>query len=853
MVDVSLFDPVQDKFFSTHINSSLLGLFRKRINEDFQQAYSAFRDAELIFGEAFRALPSFGNGSTAATEKADAFARSVAIGARVREKGQSHKKAVQSCRDGAAELTALARSLGGILERAAKGAPGEGGHAIRLEKQLVLADLNTLNSRFEAAAQTSLDRIRKAMPEAWAAMPPVIEFQTEVAVFRNRIRDVTEKGTELAAARKALAAIRSEMEKLFDTQVARVATFAGSSEFTGHVEDATVEAGVRNALEDARAQAELLRSWQVPGSDGVVSAIGPLSDQATTLFSKATKEKAAQDKDPGPLKAARIKLQKDLEARAAEARKMIADRKAEFTKRLEAVQRKHKSLNAAFLQIDNATLLPEQAALIRRQLATADSAVNDLNGFNTAALDAAMILLEDCAVLVLAAQKAGVANREITTKLRTLGNAIQHGTGSDHPLADRLQQHLAEYTDLGTTWPTLPLPEAIARVRDFETRVKATLTLDTEIIQRRQSAREALAAARRVQKEVDTKYAAFIKARTGKKVKTYAGQPVTDLDQAASWIETKTALSFYVTIDDLISKAELALRDLSLNLDANGKLTVAEVDAKLEKFEKEKALLETRLAAAGPGAGLKSLEADRDRLGKDIAGLKGTRTLVEDAAAQEKAAAADKAARDKLKADSEAYDKAMRGRIKGAKPGNPFHDHKDEIEGHLERLATTRKAIKTIPLAQAQKELAFVRQMISDLAARGEKTTPRNLDNIGKEWAAAVGVFSTRVDALVRAVEEFAKAGGPADAAPKLRAALDKIARRLDAKAFDSVAADLKDPEKAKAARETALRRVRVLQDIVRKDPVMQRCVANPFAVKGFATDLDFRLRQIELNVLRGV
>lgn len=848
MVDVSGFDPVQDKFFSTHINSSILGVFKKRINADFQAAYSAFRDAELIFGEAFSALPVFAPGSTGATEKAAAFARMAEIGATVRASGQSSKKAIESCTKGTADLLALSRSLSGILERAAKGAPGEGGHAIALEKQLALGDLNALQIRFEASAQKSLSRIRDVAPDAWAEAPPVVEFRKEMAVFRTRISAVSEKGTDLAAARKSIAAIRAEMEKLFDAQVTRVAAYASSDAFSVAVDDKTVETGVRTALESAREQAALLKTWQVPGADAVTATIGPLAAQLADLFGKG-----AEGKDPAALKPLRLKLQKDLEAKAAEAKKLIADRKADFAKRLAAVQRKYQTVNTAFMAIDNTTLLPAQADLIRKQLATADAAVNDLNGFNTAALDAAMMLLEDCAVQVLAAQKAGVANAEIKNKLKTLGNSIQHGTGSDHPLAEQLKQLLTEYTDLGTTWPTVPLPQAIAKVADFEKRVKETLTLDRAIIDRRDTARRALAAARLVQKEVDKKYIPFIAARTGKKVKAYAGQPVTDLDQCAQWIETKTALSFYDTIDRLIDKAVLALRDLSLNLDVNGKLSAADLDAKLKKAEDDRAVVQAQLTAAGPGANLKGLEGNRDKLDKDIGALKGSKTLVEDATKQAKAAEDETAARDKLKLASKDYDKAIRAQIKGAKAGNPFHDHQKEIEGHLDRLSATRKAIKTIPLAQAERELSFVRQMISDLAARGEKTRPKDLDKIGKQWADAVGVFSARVDDLVRAVTEFAKAGGPADAGPKLKAALDKISQRLDPKAFDAVAKDLMDTDKAKAARETALRRVRVLQDIVRKDAVMQQCVANPFAVKGFASDLDYRLRQIELNVLRGV
>lgn len=848
MVDVSVFDPVKDSFFKKHISSKTLGLFNKRINTDFQAAYADFRDAELIFSEAFRALPAFAPGSSAATEKAAAIARSAEIAAQVRASGQSTKAAVESCKQGTTDMLALARSLGGIMDRAVKGAPGEGAAAIALEKQLTVADLNTLTSRFQASAQKTLAKLRDAKPEAWAATPPVMAFQKEIAILRDRIAAVPEKGTELAAARKTLATLRSEMERLFDTQVLAVAAYSGSDGFAAVVEDAAAESNLRAALDDAREQARLMTTWQVPGAEGVAAGIGPLADQLGALFGKA-----AQGQDPAKLKADRDKLLKALEDRAAEARKLIAARRAEFAKRLASVQRRFQTVQTAFDHIDDSTLLPEQAKLIRKRLGAAGAAVTDLNGFNTKALDAASILIDDCAALVMDAQKAAQLNGKITTKLRTLGNSIEHGTSSEHPLADRLKQLLAEGNEIGKTWPTLTLADAAARVDEFEARVKAELALDGQIIRRRDTARRALTAARLEQKAVDKKYADFIKARTGKKVKAYAGQPVTDLDQAARWIETKTVLSFYDTIDTTIKTAHQALRDLSANLDRNGALSPAEVDKQLATLGEDRALLQARLDAAGKGAGLTALEGQRDKLDAQIAGLQGTKALVEDADKQAKAAEAEKAARAKLLSDSEAYGKSITGMMGKAKPGNPFHDYKDEIQGHLDRLATTRKAIKSMPLEQAQKELSFVRQMISDIAARGEKVRPRNLDKIGQQWAAAVGVFKMRVDELQAKVDDFAKNGGPSDAPDKLKSALKPIIDRLDGKAFDAVAKDLADPAKAKAARETALRKVRVLQDIVRKDPVIQQCVKNPFAVKGFASDLDRCLRQIELNVLRGV
>ena len=849
MVDVSIFDPVKDKFFTKHISSKTLGLFRKRINVEFQQAYAEFRDAESVFNDAFGALPVFAPGTTAAAEKAAAFDRMTEIHTRVRAPGQSHKEAIAACRQGTTDVLDLTRSLPAILEKATRGAPGEWAQTIALDKQMATADLNRLVVNFNAAAKKAFSRIRDAAPDAWATLPPVTDFQREVEILRGRIAGVAEKGQTLDAARKEIDALHAEAEKLYDTQLAKLAPYAQSDDFSEKVDDAAARTAVTAALERAREQAALLKSWEIPGGDALSSEVGPLAKRMAALFPKNPPDAAEARR----LRAEALAIQKDLDALADKAARLIEARKTEFTKRQEAVKRRHATVNAAFLQIDNATLLPEQARLIRQQLDTANDAVADLNGFNTHALDAAMLLLEDCARNVLAAQKAAEANALIKDKLKTLHVAIDHGTAAFHPLAATLKQHLAEITDIEATWPTLPLPEAIARVNAFDARVRADLATDKEILQRRESARRALAAARAVQAEFDKKYAAFILARTGKKSKGYAGQPVADLDQAAQWIETRTVLSFYDTIDTMIARAQTQLREMTVNLDKNGQLPPSEIDSRIKDLTERREVVDMQIDAVGDGGRGTSLPAQRATLDKDIAGLKLGQELVDQAQKQAEDAERDQKARDQLKADSAAFDKAMRARIKSAKPGNPFHDHKAEIEGHLDRLAATRKAIKTIPLKQAQTELAFVRQIISDLSTRGGKTLPKDLGKIGKDWAEAVKTFHANADALVRAVEEFAKSGGPADAAPKLRTALDKIIQRLDAKAFDAVAKDFADPEKAKAAREAALRRVRVLQDIVRKDPVMQRCVANPFAVKGFATGLDYRLRQIELNVLRGV
>ncbi|MGC5198536.1 hypothetical protein, partial [Aphanothece microscopica] len=279
-----------------------------------------------------------------------------------------------------------------------------------------------------------------------------------------------------------------------------------------------------------------------------------------------------------------------------------------------------------------------------------NDAVADLNGFNTAALDAAMLLLEDCARNVLAAQKAAEANALIKDKLKTLHVAIDHGTAAFHPLAATLTQHLSEITDIEATWPSLPLPEAIARVTAFETRVKADLATDAAILRRRESARRALAAARAVQAEFDKKYAAFILARTGKKTKGYAGQPVADLDQAAQWIETRTVLSFYDTIDTMIARAQAQLREMTVNLDKNGQLPASEIDRKIKDLEDRKAVVDMQIEAVGMGGAGTTLPAQRATIDKDIAGLKLGQELVDQAQKQTEDAEKDQKARDQLKA-----------------------------------------------------------------------------------------------------------------------------------------------------------------------------------------------------------
>ena len=56
-----------------------------------------------------------------------------------------------------------------------------------------------------------------------------------------------------------------------------------------------------------------------------------------------------------------------------------------------------------------------------------------------------------------------------------------------------------------------------------------------------------------------------------------------------------------------------------------------------------------------------------------------------------------------------------------------------------------------------------------------------------------------------------------------------------------------------KGAREKALDEVRRLRALLFADPVVQKCVMNPFGIGGLGSPVQYRLEEIELNVLRGV
>jgi hypothetical protein len=160
-------------------------------------------------------------------------------------------------------------------------------------------------------------------------------------------------------------------------------------------------------------------------------------------------------------------------------------------------------------------------------------------------------------------------------------------------------------------------------------------------------------------------------------------------------------------------------------------------------------------------------------------------------------------------------------------------------------------------VAAAVSELGFVRKQIEDLKKRGAKTDPKKLGTIAADWKAAlVGFDRNRLKLLdeVKKHEAATKADGKGSAG--LQKALGEVVNRLDAGAFDAAASIMSDPQataaERKGAREIALSQVRLFDELLLKDPVIRQCVGNPFGVTDFIGPVYNRLRQIELNVLRG-
>jgi hypothetical protein len=844
----------QLKFFERYINKSLVLNIRQQTDEAFGNAFAAYLVADGNAVAALSALPNYPNGTPEFAEKAALFDRYQSIQTETLKPQKDRKVAVEMCVKAKADLNTLAADAKILLSKAVTGGGLSDDARIVLLKQMAQIEIASVLDAFYAEVDPTLKELGGTGGGGPVLLPVKADMNTDIAALRDEVVAVSTSGQTAEAAKETLDKITAKAEAAKAKHLAALAAFRDSASFAIALDFAKLDEAIRSALIVAKANATDMDTWGIEDAAAFSAETKALEARALTLFTQTT---AVDEAGANAAKADRIALQDEIQALNDRSQKAITAKKMAFGQVFRDVEQRFAAVERAFRDIDDSSFVKGQAGPILDFLSKTRTAINDLGGYNTDALQAAKKLVDEAAVIVMAAQTAAKTNALIKDTLDQIGIAINYGARNGVALDAKFQQHKEEHAALEKSWTSMLPNEAKEKVRSFIAKVTADIQLSKLIDARRKAALAELAIAKKDLDTFNAAYAKMLKAYD-RKAKPYEGEITRDLAQVEAWIPTKTTLAFYDTIDTMLGRCRAEIARLFAGLQATDGKSDDEIfdEARALAQELEEIAREATLSVLNQGGEVDAAAIKNARAAVDaqIAQLSVRSDLLGEDNAAERRRAEEAEQKETYLADAAAYIATTKDEIKAAEAASALKHYEDEVTAQLNRLENTIKLVgKGGPVPAAISEFEFVKKMIEAIKSRGPRTNPKELTGIGKEWSTAVGDFVAKKDAFLAKVKPVADANGAGPSYTALVGALDKIVARLDSTGFDAIAAEFGDPAKTKAAREKALQRVRFYNDLLLKDPVIQQCVLNPFGEAGFATGIASRLRQIELNVLRSV
>jgi len=844
-------NPAQEKFFTRYINSGLFAKARNKKNADFAAAFAGYKAADATAIAALSGLPNYPNGSAEADEKAALFARYQQVQTETLKKQSGQKGAVEACNQARTDLDALAASARVLMDKAMTDESMDDAHRIQLLKQTAFLHLTGVLERFDAEAAPLIRQIADNSDGTRISIPMKESLNQGVKALREKVVGIADT-MSVTEAVSSLDRIRDDADLLLGTSLSELSAFAEPDTLVFTLANAQLDGQIRSALLVARANADNMDTWDVPDAKAFATETDKLGSRAAALFAKTT---ATSEAEATEAAAARNLLLEEVSALNARSAKAIQDKKFAFGQVFREVEDQFTLVERRFRDIDDNTFAKGQAGPIVDFLSLTRTAINDLNGYNVAALEAARKLVKQAEAIVTNAERASVINERLTDQLVKIGRAVAYGAGKQNALSAKFADYKLEHDDLSRNWHAMMLGDARTAVRDFVTRVTADITLSRELDARRAAARVELAQAKKDLGVFNVAYGKMLQAYD-RPPKAYEGDITRDLAQAETWIETKTSLAFADSIDAMLLRLRSEIGGLFDGLKATEGKSDAQINEEAVAIQKEFDALtrETKLVMTDRGEEVDPLALQNARAAVDaqIAKLSVRNELLGQDNANERAREEEAAKQEAYLTDARNWVKKTDDDIKAAQPGQPMHAYKEEVRAHVNRITASIKTVtKGKNLLAAPSELEFVKKTVDGIIARGPRTSSNDLGRIPADWAASVDGFAQNCSDLLAMVETFAKEQGAEDGFASLKSSLTALQNRIDRNAFNGVSADLANPVTMPKAREKALQRVRYYEDLLLKDPVVQQCVLNPFGFRDFATPIARRLRQIELNVLR--
>ncbi len=344
----------------------------------------------------------------------------------------------------------------------------------------------------------------------------------------------------------------------------------------------------------------------------------------------------------------------------------------------------------------------------------------------------------------------------------------------------------------------------------------------------------------------------------------YRGSLKSELDTCRSWSATKTNIAFYDSIDTKLNGLDVAIRAKIADIQkikgmSDDAVMLAGLNADIAYKNKVE---EINASGDDEAVKIEALRKAKDERDAELSFLFTKRELLAEANASIAADEKEAEEREKFLTEIKQLETDIGKEQKAADKKDAINAYADEVQRHLDRLKTTRdmlgKKPPTTSASAALSELKFVKSTIQSIRSRGEKTSKSQLGAIAEQWENAADAFAKNCAKLMTAIETFEKDNDIESPVSKVvQDALTTVIGQMNSHKFWEPAKDLgaEDASAAvrKAAREKALAEVRRLRQVVLDDAVVQQCVMNPFGVGGLGMPIQYRLEEIELNVLRGV
>ncbi|MGF1445451.1 MAG: hypothetical protein ACFBRM_04550 [Pikeienuella sp.] len=653
--------------------------------------------------------------------------------------------------------------------------------------------------------QSVLDKLQKIIIEKGVNIDPPSELnfsrqasQAQVTAVTAMIKVVVVSPDEVKEGKKAI----DEFFQTFETKITEI-----KNELTKLLNDTdSQEKLVDNRMRCARMEEQLehvadvcddLIRWAVPIASGLKGQGAELSKLVDPQADEAVLESAERQ-----LRALvmRVDSEKSRHVREYLKTKQEYERKLrELVKGAEIYNEELSKKGVKKEQVDEASFL----------LQTARIALD--SGANPDVFNAVQKVIDDGAAWIGDLQK-----------ISTINPAIEQGIKDAHKTLDKHKEkktirpeawkgHREWLAEFEPDWVNRRPATALEEIQAFQKRLEKEEDVERQQKEWRDYHMERLKSVKPQLDEIAkmVKKLAKDQAERGDKVIDYDGALKRDYEMALNWIETKEALSWQTPIMQKVTKVREEILDTHAAL--NGEYPA--------KGVAEKALLD---------------EYDRVKEAKDDA-KSGKATIIL------------------------AVENWLTLAKKDAKASPAYKDYKkDQYDPLWKRVNQLKKDIKknVVSPEDGDKQLKMHEKTLRDLLSRSPKIDRGKLGLIKTRWDEAVKNLETNNGTLRTAIDDAKIEDG---AGAKVESQVTEVVKafRTGGAPFEDAAKTLSsDSSSASArlrAREQALAAVRASRDQLNNDPLVAACVDNPFGVSGFASDVYRKLKEIELEVLRGV